>query len=264
MWGFVIVAISALCVGSARTAGVPSWEPFAVSATQSTASSSKVWIGHYAAYEQFLRTAVIERATSVGSAQHVFFRPGGLASSGSLKVEAYKLEIAGYRLDRVLSLDIVPPTVEVRSKGAPASLQLWVDNVKLLSEIRAGNLSPPDPTRWNAQLQRAYLFENLVANLDPNEGTPVVDRQWNLVVLDHSRGFTKTLEQRYEIGKTLNQIDRVFFGRLKALTRTSLKRALGDLVDADAINALLARRDNLVKAFEALAAQRGENQVFTR
>jgi hypothetical protein len=35
-------------------------------------------------------------------------------------------------------------------------------------------------------------------------------------------------------------------------------------VDAAAIDALFMRRDNLVKAFEKLATERGANQVFTR
>ena len=249
-------------VGCATTVtGVP---PPLPSAAASTAVSSQVWIGRYGTFEDFLRRAVIDRATPVGSAQHVFFKPGGLATGGSLKAEAYKFEIAGYRLDRVLSLDMVPPTVEVHSNGEPVSLQLWVDNVKLLSQINAGNVSPPDPARWNSQLQRAYAFENLVANLDPNEGTPVVDPQWNLMILDHSRAFTNTLAQPYAIGKRLNQIDRAFFNRIRTLNKATVRRAIGDLVEADAIDALFARRDDLVKAFEALAAERGANQVFTR
>jgi hypothetical protein len=139
-----------------------------------------------------------------------------------------------------------------------------VDNTRLLSQIRATNVSPPDPARWNAQLQRAYVFENLVANLDPNEGTPVVDPLWNLIILDHSRGFTDTLAQPYEIGKTLNQIDRAFFNQVKKLNKATVRRAIRDLVDAAAIDALFMRRDNLVKAFEKLATERGANQVFTR
>jgi hypothetical protein len=115
----------------------------------------------------------------------------------------------------------------------------------------------------NYQLHRAYAFENLVANLDSAEGSPIVDPQWNLIVLDHSRGFTTTLAQPYEIGRKLNQIDRPFFDRIKALDRATVTRAIGDLVDAAAIDALFARRDNIVKAFEKLAAEKGANQVFT-
>ena len=58
-------------------------------------------------------------------------------------------------------------------------------------------------------------------------------------------------------------MDREFCSRVRDVTKATVRRAIGDLVDADAIDALFARRDNLVKSFEALAA-RGENQVFTR
>ncbi|HEV8384213.1 MAG TPA: hypothetical protein VGQ11_05015 [Candidatus Acidoferrales bacterium] len=227
--------------------------------------SSKVWIGRYAEYEEFLRTAVIDRATATG---HAFFKPGGLAASAALKRHDDKLEnareIAGYKLDRVLGLDMVPPTVEVRYNGEMAALQLWVLNTRLLKRIDEGSVGNPDPARWNYQLHRAYAFEDLVANLDVgHEGSPLIDPQGNLILLDHSRGFTNTLAQPYEIGKKLNQIDRVFFDRIKALDKATVKRAIGDLVDAAALDALFARRDNIVKAFEKLAAQQGANQVFT-
>ena len=232
-------------------------------AAPSAAPSSKVWIGRYAEYEEFLRTAVIDRTTLTGTTLRVFFKPGGLAASAALKRDSYKLEIAGYKLNRVLELDMVPPTVEVRYNGEMAALQLWVLNSRMLKQLNEQNLLAPDPIKWNYQLNRMYAFEDLVANLDENEGSPIVDPQWNLIVLDHSLAFTKTLAQPYEIGKKLNQIDRSFFDRIKALDKATIIRAIGDLVDAGALDALIERRDNVVKAFEKLAAQRGANQVFT-
>src|SRR3990172_8019507 len=232
-------------------------------AAPSAAPSSKVWIGRYVEDEKFLRTAVIDRTTVIGTTLRVFFKPGGLAASAALKRDGYKLEIAGYKFDRVLKLDMVPPTVEVRYKGEMAALALWVLNIRMLKELNDQNLRAPDPIKWTYQLNRMYAFEDLVANLDENEGSPIVDPQWNLIVLDHSIAFTKTLAQPYEIGKRLNQIDRPFFDRIKALDKATVKRAIGDLVDAGALEALFARRDNIVQAFEKLAAQNGADQVFT-
>jgi hypothetical protein len=63
--------------------------------------------------------------------------------------------------------------------------------------------------------------------------------------------------------RTLNQIDRPFFDRIKALDKPTVQRAIGDLVDAAALDALFTRRDNIVKGFEKLAAEKGANQVFT-
>ena len=68
---------------------------------------------------------------------------------------------------------MVPPTVEVRvggPRGQPASLQLWIDNTIMLKEMKAKHLEPPDPVKWNRQLHRVYVFDDLVANNDENEG----------------------------------------------------------------------------------------------
>lgn len=223
---------------------------------------SKVWIGRHAEYEAFLRTAVVERTTLMGTTRRVFFKAGGLAASGALKRDHYTLEIAGYELDRLLELDMVPPTVEVRYEGEARSLQLWVENVGLLRELRGQHVHAPDPGKWNHQLNRAHAFEDLVANLDEREGSPVVDPEWNLIVLDHSRAFTNTLTLPYPVGTKLNQIDRVFFDRLKALDKAAVKRSVGHIVDASAIDALIARRDSIVEALERLATQKGSNHVF--
>jgi len=227
-------------------------------------SSSKVWIGHYAEYEEFLRNAAIDRTVDMGAATRVFFKPGGLAESAALKSHATKLEIAGYKLDRVLGLDMVPPTLEAHYNGQMTGLQLWVLNCKELNELKEQNLSAPDPAKWAYQLNRLHAFEDLAANLDKKEGTPIVDPQWNLIVLDHSLAFTNTLALPYAIGKDLKQIDRPFFDRIKTLDKAAVQRAIGDLVNADARDALFVRRDIIVKAFEKLAEQEGSNQVFTR
>ena len=74
-----------------------------------------------------------------------FFAPGGLAASAAVKHlpmgqragfwEAYKSEIAAYELDRLLGLDMVPPTVERRVGGDLASVQLWVEGCRVLKDV---------------------------------------------------------------------------------------------------------------------------------
>jgi len=232
-------------------------------ASPSAERGSKVWIGHYAEYEEFLRNAVVDRTIDMGAATRVFFKPGGLAASAALKSHVTRSEIAGYRLDRVLGLDMVPPTVEVRYNGKMTGLQLWVLKCRELKELNELNLHAPNPVKWAYQLNRLHAFEDLAANLDKREGTPIVDPQWNIIVLDHSLAFTNTLALPYEIGKDLKQIDRVFFDRIKTLDKATVQRAIGDLISADVLDALFARRDIIVKAFEKLAEQEGTSQVFT-
>jgi len=239
-------------------------------------TSSKVWIGRYAEFEQFLRTAEIVDTvgTPVGitSPRHALFKPGVLAAGAALKTirpgsyngywESYKSEIAAYRLDRLLELDMVPPTVERDYYGAPASLQLWIEHTIMLKEVKAKQLTPPDAAKWNRQLHRVYLFDDLVANVDENEGNLLFDPEWNFVKIDHSRAFTTTTALPFAIGKTLAQIDRPLFDRMKRLDRAAAEREIGSLVEAGCLDALFARRDAIVTALEQLARQKGAAGVF--
>jgi hypothetical protein len=161
-------------------------------------------------------------------------------------------------------MDMVPPTVEVRTdKGEVASLQLWIENVKTLKQVQDQKLKAPDTKRWNFQLHRAYVFDDLVGNIDENAGNLLFDPEWNFIKIDHSRAFTNTLAEPFEIGKRFTQIDREFYERVKALDRTTLARELGNLVDQPgALQAMMARHDNIVKEFEKLLKDKGEAQVF--
>jgi hypothetical protein len=242
------------------------------------AQSSKVWVGHYAEYEAFLKTAPILRlegiSVGVTSPHHALFDAAGLAKGAAWKpikpgpydgyFESYRSEIAAYRFDRVLELDMVPPTVERNYKLDTGSLQLWVENSRTYKQILAANAHSPNVNEWNFQVNRQKTFDDLVADIDDNQGNMLVDPAWNLIKIDHSRAFTSQLVQPFEIGKALNSIDRTFFARIKALDRATLQREIGPLLENGALGALLARRDAMVKGFDKLAASKGDAQVFYR
>jgi hypothetical protein len=238
--------------------------------------SSKIWLGRNAEFEEALRTADIERTTgtSVGVLGHrrAYFKPGGLAGGAVIRrilgkrdgfFESYKSEVAAYKLDRMLDLNMVPPTVERRYENQPASAQLWVDNVLMLSETKKKGLKDPNPARWNQNLHRAMVFDNLVGNIDPNEGNWLFDGLWNFFKIDCTRCFTDTMKMPHDVKKAIRRIDRPFFDRVKALDRDAVRKEIGDLLtENNALPALFRRRDSIVKDFEDLAKQLGEAQVF--
>ncbi len=251
--------------------------PMPAEAPTSSPSTSKIWIGHYDEYESFLKSVPFQRVEGINlgvtSPRHAFFAPGGLAPSAAWKplkpgnyegyFESYKSEIAAYKLDRLLELDMVPPTVERTYRGETGSLQLWVENSRMMKQILDEKLHAPDAEEWSIQLARQRAFDDLVADIDDNQGNMLVDRAWNLIKIDHSRAFTNTMAQPFEVGKTLNRIDRHFYTRLKALDRATVDREIGSLLETRGVPSLMSRRDAMVKAFEKLAREKGDAKVFT-
>jgi len=239
----------------------------------SVASDARVWIGRYAEFEQFLRTAPIDKVRDVGQGvtkpRQAFFRPGGLAESAVVKklpprwrgnfFESYKSEIAAYELDRLLGMNMVPVTVERRIEGELASVQLWV-NGPLLSEVE--RQVPLDPAEWSRQVRRYRVFDDLIANIDRNATNIIVDDEWNLILIDHSRAFA--VDRMPNEGK-ITGIDRELFAAMKALDeRTLVERLRPWLFDDGAVRSLLKRRDKIVAKLERLIEERGEAVVLSR
>jgi len=244
----------------------------ATPAVETQSNGSKVWIGRYAEFEEFLRTAPIERTETVPigvtKPERGFFAPGGLAASAAIKHlpngqragfwESYKSEIAAYQVDRLLGLDMVPPTVERRVGGDLAAVVLWVSGCKLIKDVDQS--ACPNPAKWAKEACRQRVFDNLIANIDDNAGNILVDPEWNMVLIDHSRAFAV---DRMPFEKEMTRVDRELFARLKALDEAALMKQVRPWVLADGtIRAILKRRDKIVARFEKLAQERGEATVF--
>jgi hypothetical protein len=236
------------------------------------ATGAKVWLGRHAEFEEYLKTAPIENIgdipIGVTKPKRAFFAKDGIAGSAALKYlpsgikqgfwEAYKSEIAAYKLDRILGLDMVPPTVERRVGSELASLQLWVEGCKHLKDTDQSKVASSPP--WVKQVLRQRTFDNLVANVDRNAGNLLVDGEWNLILIDHSRAFGSN---QMPFLKQMTRIDREFYEKLRALDEATLMRELRPwVISAGTVRDILKRRDQIVAQFDKLAREKGEAAVF--
>jgi hypothetical protein len=102
------------------------------------------------------------------------------------------------------------------------------------------------------------MFDNLINNKDRNLGNLLVDDDWNVYLIDHSRAFIE--------GKTLpvemTHVDRALWTRMLSLDEPTLTAVLGKWVDGRCRRALLARRDRMKVVIEAMVKSRGEEAVF--
>jgi len=233
---------------------------------------ARIWVGRHAEVAAFLRDAPIERVVKVGEGvtkpDRAYFVPGGLAESALVKIlppklykgywESYKSEIAAYQLDRLLGLDMVPVTVERRIKGDLASVQIWLDGTRHLRD--AGDAVPSRPRQWAKQVCRQRIFDALTANIDRNAGNILLDHEWNLILIDHSRAFAK---DEMPFIDDIIQTDRQLFAALKALDEAGLNEHVKPwLFGKRSVKDLLKRRDKIVERLEELIQKRGETAVF--
>jgi hypothetical protein len=163
--------------------------------------------------------------------------------------DSWKYNVAAYRLDRLLELGMVPPSVERRYNHEPAAFTWWVDDVMMDEATRLRKkMSTPDVRRWNEQMWHVRLFDQLIDNVDRNLGNLLIDTEWRIWMIDHSRAFRLLDSPRSPAN--IAQCDRQVLERLKALDFETLTAALARYLTAPEIKAMLKRRDAIVAHLE--------------
>jgi hypothetical protein len=178
--------------------------------------------------------------------------------------DSWRNNVAAYRLDRMLGLGMVPVTVVRRdtAQNRLASFTWWVDDVLMLEKERhAKKLQAPDVRAWNEQMYVVRAFDQLIYNFDRNLGNLVIDREWRIWMIDHTRAFKVFGELRSE--KNLaERCDSDLLRGLRALDREALRTAMKDLLSEGQVAGLLARRDHIVGRYERRIAANGEERVL--
>ena len=173
----------------------------------------------------------------------------------------YAFNITGYRLARLLGLDNVPMSVERRVQGIPAAVTWWVDDVLMdENERQKKHTSGPSPERTAKQTHIMRVFDELIENTDRNGGNILWTKDWKMWLIDTTRAFR--IDKGLKNPKLLERCEANLLEKMRKLTTETLTQELGDTVGKSEIEALLARRDALVKHFDALVAQRGRGAVL--
>ena len=219
---------------------------------------AKIWVGRYQEIEEYLRTAECVSSEMLFPDRLVrcTLRPGGAVARMAWRSlppgvyrgfrESYKAEIAAYEVDKLLQLDMVPPSVERQLEGNKGAAQLWVENVRDSKE----DASPGESNRadWENQLARMTMFDNLIGSRDRNLGNMLHDAEWNLILLDHSRAFGDGTE----LPRKMNRIDQRFWSKIESLTPNQLDKALRAWLADNEIKAILDRREKMRAEIKSL------------
>ena len=243
-------------------------------ARQSVLEAKKtIWAEDHQAYVDLLNTAEVVEVEDVGMGVtkphkvtlakdtktfHAAFKD---ITRGRQKGywESYQAEVAAYELDKILGLNMVPPTVVRRIEGDSGSLQYWVEGTELYRDVM--DETPRTPA-WSRQLSRMKMFDCLIHNDDRNAQNFLVDEDFTIILIDHSRGFITSDKMLKNKKKLPNAFDRDLVEKMKGLTKEGLKEQLGSLLMGAQIDGIIKRRDKLLQHLDKLIQEKGEAIVL--
>jgi hypothetical protein len=229
--------------------------------------AGKIWLDFKAEFEDLLRTAEVASTEDIGNVEYglkiVYLERGEIELKAIWKPivsqtpprESYQAEIAAYELDKILELDMVPPTVERNIEGRPGAIQLWVHGCEALRHVEGQTPTTPE---WNRELSRTKTFDNLIGNRDRHAANILIDPDWEIVLIDHSRGFSGV----EDIEDPPMQFDRRQIEKIRGLSKVGLQARLEGILVKKDIENILKRRDRLLAFVEQLVAEKGEAAVF--
>jgi hypothetical protein len=243
------------------------------------------------AHEEFLRTAEIVRSEEIGEGvtkpYKLYLRKDGLELKAAWKnpkglqqgyLEGWQYEIAAYRLDKLLGLNMIPVAVEREFQGKKGALVLWAENKYSLLKIMENGIRIPDEAKDHTEKMKwlARAWDCLIANEDRTQQNILYTEDWRVIIFDHSRAFRsqgefakKLMFGRDGIKKGANgdpflfrRLPLWFVDKIKTLTYENIQEAVGPTLTDREIKAILVRRDLLIKEIDLMVREQGQAAVL--
>lgn len=167
--------------------------------------------------------------------------------------DSWRYNVAAYRLDKLLELSMTPPSIERSYNGKVGSFTWWVDDVLMDEGARLKKkVEAPVAKSWNEQMWHVRMFDQLIYNVDRNLGNLLIDTDWRIWMIDHTRAFR--VHNVLKAQGNLSRMDRRVLDHLKALDKDTLKKVMDDYLSPSEIETMLKRRDLIVQHFEKTPA----------
>ena len=175
--------------------------------------------------------------------------------------DTYKFNIAAYRLSRMVGIQNLPVTVERKYQGKTCAADWWVDDVLMDEAARKSRkMEAPNVELWNNEMYVVRVFDQLIHNVDRNLTNLLIRKSWDIVMIDHSRSFR--LSHNLENPKNLVKCDRTLLANLRALKGDEVAKRLMPYCTRTEVEAVMARRDLIVRFFDDAVKAKGESAVL--
>ena len=158
-----------------------------------------------------------------------------------------KPELAAYKLDRLLGLDMVPVTVRRQIEGYEGTLQWFAADPITESERAARYADDSQACPVDKQIDAMRVFDALIGNDHRSTAAMLyADDDWRLMLVDHRRAFGYAPDARLPAGR--DGLDVEWRALLRNLDDDRLRSTLSDALGERELQALAARRDALLRA----------------
>jgi len=243
-------------------------------------------VAERANWEEFLKTAEIFKSKKIGDGVtepfRLYLKKNDVESSGCWKnvrgmihdfLEGWQYEIAAYEMDKLLGLNMVPPTVEREFKGLKGSCQLWINHEHSLESMLKQKVKMPAQALANLARMKyvARMFDSLIANEDRHQRNVIFDDKWKMILIDHSRSFRCRMKFATRLcfgkkglfgNKPFRQLPRTLVENLKALTTEKVEQAVGSYLTNMEIDGIMHRKKLILAEIDEMIKEKGEDLVL--
>jgi hypothetical protein len=174
--------------------------------------------------------------------------------------DSFAFELAAYEVAKFLGIERIPPVVPRHLFGTDGSLQAWVEDAMVEAERLEKKLTPPDLGLWAHQQSEKHVFDALINNEDRHEGNSLIDADWNVWLIDHTRAFfTEHGDEKID---ALKLMPRPLWTQLRHVDREALRKRLRPHLNALQIEALFDRWDRVLLHIRTLVSEYGSEAVL--
>lgn len=159
-------------------------------------------------------------------------------------------EIAAYKIDRLLNMNIVPLTIKRKVQDQDYSLQLFVRDAYTGEEIESKVVKKSLSNKGKEQFKKMRIFDYLIGNQDRGDDYLAINKN-KIVAIDNGDAFQDREHQDYILSKNnlsffLTQEGADFLGKLTAIENNVYYEALDGLVSDEIIDLFIERKEFLV------------------
>lgn len=157
-------------------------------------------------------------------------------------------ELAAYRLDRLLQMEMIPVTVAREVDGKDGAVQFLpaksYDETERVATGSGSSAWCSLPKQWNTM----YVYDALVYNLGRGPLSMLYNREnWQLMLVGHDDSFDTKRGRPQHLKKVQLDVGGSWVEALSNLTDERLSEHLGDVLDKRRLSALGKRRDLLLE-----------------